>query len=145
MLFEAWRDLDVPLRVAGSGPMESWAAEQPAPHAKLLGRLSRPDVLAEMSRAAFLVIPSVCYEMFPVALAEAFSCGLPVIASRLGELADLVEEGVTGLQFAAGDPADLARAVRWAAANPDQMRAMGENCHRVLPRKVYARGQRGAP
>jgi glycosyltransferase involved in cell wall biosynthesis len=135
VLLEAWRELEVPLRVAGSGPMESWAAEQPAPSAQLLGRLGRRDVLEEMNRAAFLVIPSVCYEMFPVALAEAFSCGLPVIASKLGGLADLVEEGVTGLQFAAGNPADLARAVRWAAANPDQMLAMGENCHRVYREK----------
>lgn len=62
-----------------------------------------------------------------MALAEAFANGLPVIASRLGALASLVEDGETGLLFAPGDAGDLAAKVALASANPDRMAAMGAN------------------
>ena len=52
-------------------------------------------------------------------------CALPVIASRLGALVELVEEGVTGLLFEPGNAADLANKMRWAQANPERMAAMG--------------------
>ena len=53
-------------------------------------------------------MPSGCYENFPITLAEASALGLPVIASRLGAMAEIVEDSVTGLQFTPGDAADLA-------------------------------------
>ena len=84
-----------------------------------------------MRRAAFLVMPSEWYEGFGMVLAEAFACSLPVVASRLGAMRELIEDGVTGLHFQPGDPADLAAKVRWAAENPSDMRRMGENARRV--------------
>jgi glycosyltransferase involved in cell wall biosynthesis len=72
-----------------------------------------------------MVLPSICYENSPRAIVEAFSCGLPVIASRLGALADIVDDGVTGLLFAPGDAKDLAEKMAWAAAHPVQMARMG--------------------
>jgi glycosyltransferase involved in cell wall biosynthesis len=80
-----------------------------------------------MRKAAVLVLPSVCHEMFPMALAEAFANGLPVIASRLGALASLVEEGRTGLLFEPGNPRDLADRLAWAQAHPREMEEMGRN------------------
>jgi glycosyltransferase involved in cell wall biosynthesis len=80
-----------------------------------------------MRSAACLVLPSVWYENFPRVLVEAFACGLPVIASRLGAMADLIEEGVTGLLFEPGDAAQLAERLAWARANPGRMRRMGAN------------------
>ena len=64
-------------------------------------------------------------------IAEAFACSLPVVASRLGAMRELIEDGVTGLHFQPVDPADLAAKVRWAAENPSDMRRMGENARRV--------------
>lgn len=58
-------------------------------------------------------------------LVEAFARGLPVIASRLGSLAEIVEDGVTGLHFTAGDGADLAATARRAAADADAIARMG--------------------
>ena len=60
-----------------------------------------------MSRAEFLIVPSECYENFPLVAAEAFSLGLPVIASRLGSLAEIVRDGVNGISFTAGNTAEL--------------------------------------
>lgn len=78
-----------------------------------------------MSRAAFLVLPSACYEGFPRTLVEAYACGLPVIASRHGSLRELVHEGRTGLLFEPGDASGLAERIRWAQANPAAMLEMG--------------------
>ena len=64
----------------------------------------------------------------PVAepLVEAFANGLPVIASRIGRLAEMVEPGRNGLLFEAGSARDLARRLAWAEAFPEKMRQMGE-------------------
>jgi glycosyltransferase involved in cell wall biosynthesis len=71
--------------------------------------------------------------MFPMALTEAFANGLPVIASRLGALTSLVEEGRTGLLFEPGNPSALTDRLAWAHAHPREMEEMGRNaraCYR---------------
>jgi glycosyltransferase involved in cell wall biosynthesis len=79
-----------------------------------------------MRRAAYLVLPSLTSEPLPRTLVEAFSHALPVIASRLGPLADLVEPGRNGLLFEPGSARDLARRHAWAEAFPEKMRQMGQ-------------------
>jgi glycosyltransferase involved in cell wall biosynthesis len=85
--------------------------------------------------ARFLVLPSVCYENFPMTIAEAFACGVPVIASRLGSMAEIVADGKTGLHFAAGDEADLAAKVEWAWAHSEEMEEMGRASRREFEEK----------
>jgi len=116
---------DAQLRVAGDGP-EAGLLDGMASVAKL-GSLPGEAVRQEMSRAAALVVPSICYENFPRTLVEAFACGLPVIASRIGALAELVRDGETGLLFEPGNPRDLADKMAWALAHPELMAAMGRN------------------
>jgi len=79
-----------------------------------------------MRRAAYLVLPYRACEDVPRVLIEAFATGLPVIASRIGLLPELVEPGRNGLLFEAGSPADLAKRLAWAEAFPERMRQMGE-------------------
>lgn len=64
-------------------------------------------------------------------IVEAFACGLPVIASRLGSMAELVADGETGLLFEAGNPDDLAQKIAWAHAHPHEMIAMGQRARTV--------------
>jgi glycosyltransferase involved in cell wall biosynthesis len=106
---------------------------QPSLH--VLGPLSASQVATEMRSARALVFPSEWYEGFPVTIAEAFAHGLPVIASRLGAMAELVEEGRTGLLFRPGDVDDLERALAWAASHPEDSERMGENARRVYERR----------
>ena len=63
---------------------------------------------------------------------EAFACGTPVIASRLGSLAEVVQEGVTGLHFEPGNPADLARKVNALASRPYAAQHLGETARKVF-------------
>lgn len=116
------------LKVIGTGPDQAMLAQHPAIIA--LGAVKQDEVLSEMRRSAWLVIPSIWYENFPRTLVEAFACGLPVIASRIGALADLVDEGVTGLLFNPGDPSDMAAKMSWAEGHPDAMRVMGKNARK---------------
>lgn len=90
-----------------------------------LGAQPLSEVMRQLSSASYLVLPSVCYEGFPRTLVEAFACGVPVIASRHGALAELVDDGRTGLLFEPGDAADLMAKLQWADANPQAMQAMG--------------------
>jgi len=83
----------------------------------LVGGRTRQEVAAELAAADVLVAPSVLTaagkrEGIPVALIEAMSSGLPVVASDLSGIPELVEHGVTGLLAPPGDPAALAAALR---------------------------------
>ncbi len=131
---EKTRD-SIPLVVAGDGPLAgtewptgvSWIGSQP-----------REKILALMSEARVLIVPSECYENGPLAALEAFACGLPVIASNLGSMAETVAHELTGLLFNPGEPADLARKVRWAFEHPEAMAAMRVAARREFEEKYTA-------
>jgi glycosyltransferase involved in cell wall biosynthesis len=84
------------------------------------------DLPKRMPPAAYLVLPALECHGVPRALVEAFASGLPVIASRVGLLAELVEPGRNGFLFEPGSPRELARRLAWAEAFPEKMRQMGE-------------------
>lgn len=113
------------LRVAGSGPESHWLNGLDGLAA--LGQQSTLQVRALMANSLALVLPSICYEQFPMTLVEAYASGLPVIASRLGPMQELVDDGVTGLLFDPGNSVDLAKKMSWAKDNPEKMLEMGRN------------------
>ncbi|SNS74280.1 Glycosyltransferase involved in cell wall bisynthesis [Noviherbaspirillum humi] len=113
------------IEVIGGGPLEPLA--KAAFGDGYLGYRSLDEIMARMRGASFMVLPSICYENSPRTIVEAFASGLPVIASRLGALVEIVRDGVTGLLFDPGSPDDLAAKMRWAARHPDEMRRMGRN------------------
>jgi glycosyltransferase involved in cell wall biosynthesis len=115
---------DVTVTVIGNGPLRSMLESNA--QFQLLGQCSQEAVQKRMCEADFLVMPSICYEQFPRTLVEAFGCALPVIASRLGPLAELIEHGRTGLLFEPGSARDLAQTIRFAMSNPSLMRNLGQ-------------------
>jgi glycosyltransferase involved in cell wall biosynthesis len=82
-----------------------------------------PGDAERLRGAAYLVAPGVPHAR---TLIEAFAAGVPVIASRQGAHAELVEAGRNGLLFEPGSAADLARCLAWAEAFPERMREMGD-------------------
>lgn len=123
------------LRVAGSGPERETLAGRDG--IRLLGALPPGQVTTEMRQALALVLPSLWYENFPLTLVEAFAAGLPVIASRIGALAELVDDGRTGLLFEPGDAAALTARMQWALDHPEALRQMGVNA-RARYEALYA-------
>ena len=110
--------------VIGSGAEEARIAGHS--NVRVLGRVGPAEVQERMRSAAYLVLPSLSYETMPRPLVEAFANALPVIASRIGRLAEIVEPGRNGLLFEPGSARDLARRLAWAEAFPEKMRQMGE-------------------
>ena len=73
----------------------------------LKGRLNKDGVLAYMKRCKALIFPSTWYEGLPFVIIEAFATGTPVIASRLGSMAELVNDKLNGFLFEPGNVTDL--------------------------------------
>jgi glycosyltransferase involved in cell wall biosynthesis len=127
-LLDAWRQLGgtVPLRIVGDGPLadqvKAFAAE--IPNVTYEGWVDRARLKEIFQESSFLVVPSTWYEVFGLNVLEAYACGLPVIASRIGGLAEIVHDGQTGLQFAPGDSAGLAAKVRWAVSHSAEWERM---------------------
>lgn len=125
ILAEAVRGLEKqPIQVIGSGPLESTVRAVFGD--RYVGFEPLERIMQRMQSARYLVVPSICYENSPRTIVEAFSCGVPVIASRLGALIDIVREGVTGLLFQPGDAADLRAKLAWAETHPREMARMGQ-------------------
>ncbi|HEX7643157.1 MAG TPA: glycosyltransferase [Burkholderiaceae bacterium] len=116
------------VQVIGGGPLEVHVAEEFKED--YLGRMTRAEVLGHLHKAQFAVVPSICYETFGLAAAEAFSCGTPVIASNHGGIGELIEDGKTGLLFAPGDAHELSYKIEWAADHPEEMVRMGQEAYR---------------
>lgn len=130
VLLAAAKRTDQTIRVAGDGPlMERLIAEAP-PNLVLLGRQDRPSVQKLMAEAQALLLPSITYEGFPMTLAECFAAGTPVIGSRTGSLAELIEDGTTGMQVRMGDDVALAQALEAASLMPETLQQWGRTARR---------------
>jgi glycosyltransferase involved in cell wall biosynthesis len=120
----------------GDGPLAPQVqAAASAGQVAYAGHLIRPAVEVELRGALALVLPSIWFEGFPVVVAEAYATGTPIIASRIGSLAELIEDGVTGLLVEPNDPGELAERLRWAREHPAGMRGMGRNARQSYEAK----------
>jgi glycosyltransferase involved in cell wall biosynthesis len=130
-LVAAWRAFPlVKLKIVGDGELRTQLeaiARQENLNIEFTGMQNRSAVLKIIANAEILIIPSEWYEGFPMVIAESFACGTPVLASRIGSLEELVEDGVTGKKFAVGDPKELAEGVRRMLADPVGLRRMRAN------------------
>lgn len=117
------------LRIAGGGALASAVRDSAArnPRVQWLGEIPHPQILEQMRGAQFLVCPSTWYECFPLVIVEAYASGLPVIASDLGALAELITPEYTGLLFKPGNSEDLAAKTRWITAHTDRLKIMRRN------------------
>lgn len=117
VLIRACAAAGVALRVAGDGrdraELEALARELDG-DVQFLGPLGRDDVVAEMSRASVLCVPSLWHEVSPLVIIEAFGAGLPVIGTEMGGIPDLLRDG-RGFLVPAGDVAALASTLRSVA------------------------------
>jgi glycosyltransferase involved in cell wall biosynthesis len=138
-LLEAWTRYtpSLHLEIAGDGELASevQAAAARCSHIRWLGRLDKQALYERMQRAAALIVPSVWYEPFGLVVAEAFAMGVPVIASRIGALAEIIQHGRTGLHFEPANSADLAAQVQHFHTHPRLTYAMRVEARREFERK----------
>ena len=127
-LLEAWQTLPqpFPLKIVGDGPLANMVQQTASafPNIEWLGRQPMTEVHRLMGEASVLVFPSKWYETFGRVAIEAFAKGTPVIASRIGAIAELIDDGKTGLYFEPANAQQLAQKVAWFLNNPANHLAM---------------------
>jgi glycosyltransferase involved in cell wall biosynthesis len=137
-VIEAVRDTpEVELLIAGGPPLEQLERDPEArrllaliaelgvgDRVRLLGGVARPELPA-LLRSADLVACCPWYEQFGMVAVEAMACGVPVVASHVGGLAETVQDGVTGVHVPPRRPDRIADAVIRLLAVPDRRRRMG--------------------
>jgi glycosyltransferase involved in cell wall biosynthesis len=124
------------LLIAGAGTYEAELRQLAAAGraaVRFLGRQTPERLRALYLGARALIAPSLCYEVFPLVVLEAFQQGLPVIARRLGPYPELVEASGGGLLF--GDRAELDAAIRLLASDASRRDALGEAGRRAFRAK----------
>lgn len=141
-LLSAWKMVQhVPLKILGDGPLrkslEECASRENLP-IQFLGYCNRRTVVETVSRAAFQIVPSEWYEGFPMVIADAYALGTPIVASRIGSLEEIVEEGTTGTRFEAGNAADLATKVKGLWHDHSQCSALRQGARHAFESKFSA-------
>jgi len=149
----------VPFLVVGDGPsreeLEAKAARLDLENVRFLGYQSGAALHDLVARAMFIVVPSEWYENCPYAVLEAYALGTPVVATAIGGIPELVEDGVSGVLVPPGDPDALAAGLRrllemggslaqMGHAGRERMAKLhGEDEHLAALSRAYARA--GAP
>jgi len=118
----------VRVRLAGSGRLEravrSRVAAEQLP-VDVLGPLPPDRVAAEVRAAAVAVLPALWWENCPMAVLEAAAQGVPVVASAVGGVPELVDDGTTGLLVPPGDAAALSGALTRLLSDPARAGRLG--------------------
>lgn len=143
----AWQATGTPLRliIIGDGPqrteLEAEARRLQLRDITFTGYLSAAAIRQVLAGVRFTILPSTCHENRPLAVLESLASGIPVVASRVGGLPEIVRDDDTGFLFRPGDSADLLVALRrgeqseprhrracrvWAEAHADLRRHMAE-------------------
>lgn len=97
----------VPLKIVGTGELEEELRIR-YPDVTFLGRKTGEELFDVVANAAFVIVPSECYENCSMAILEAMAFGKPVIASRLGGIPEQINDGETGMLFENGNAVELA-------------------------------------
>jgi glycosyltransferase involved in cell wall biosynthesis len=122
------------LDVAGDGPereaLERLAADVAPGRVRFHGRLPRPELVGLIGSATLSAVPSRWHENQPLAVLESFALGVPVLATDLGGLPEMVDETV-GWVVPADDPAATARAIVGALRDPDDAVLRGKRARRI--------------
>jgi glycosyltransferase involved in cell wall biosynthesis len=125
LLAAAAQTADVPVHLAGGGPLFDEMSARAGDNVTMRGQLKSEQMAAFYRNARFLVLPTACFEGCPLVISEAMNHGLPVVASRIGGLPELVEDGVTGFLFEPGNAAELAHKIKLLWDSPALCTQMG--------------------
>jgi glycosyltransferase involved in cell wall biosynthesis len=116
---------DITFKLAGDGPMRSVCGSKAPPNVFFMGSLSQEELQEFYQGARLVVLASICFEVCPLGLLEAQSHGLPIVASRVGGIPELVEDGVTGLLFEPRNSRELADKIRLLTGNAELSERIG--------------------
>jgi glycosyltransferase involved in cell wall biosynthesis len=102
------------------------------------GEFNNEDIARILSEIDTLVVPSIWHENSPLTIHEAFLARVPVIASNIGGMAELVQDGVNGLLFRVGDSKDLTRKMQAVLDNKSFVQRLAQNVGICTPLEEHA-------
>lgn len=124
----------VTLKIIGDGPigdsLKKKAIDERITNVRFLGHMDRIALFEELKRAMAIILPSECYETFGLSIAEGYALGKPVIASRVGALPEIVQDGVTGWLFQPGNVEDLCSKIALIVHDRSKAAEMGREARR---------------
>jgi glycosyltransferase involved in cell wall biosynthesis len=126
-LVEAWVGQTLPLKIVGDGALREELearARQSNARVEFLGFRDKQDVYALMGAAKVLIIPSECYEGFPVTVLEGLASGAPMLVSRIGALDELLDDPANCRKFQPGIASSLAETLESMFGDPDHLADM---------------------
>ena len=128
VLLEAWQRYDPPLRlvVLGEGPLGNVVEDAAAASDRIeaLGWREHAEAQRILAASRVVVVPSLWYEGMPMTIVESMAAGVPVVASDLGSMESLTDDGVFGYNFPAGDAQALADRIGMVVADAERERRM---------------------
>ncbi|HEY3943307.1 MAG TPA: glycosyltransferase family 4 protein [Acidimicrobiales bacterium] len=125
VLVEAYRGLVAPPPLVLAGRQFDHTPIRIPPNGRLAGVLPYREVLSLIASASVVVVPSIVADCCPTVVLEAMAKGRPVIGAASGGIADLVEDGVTGVLVPPGDPGALAKAMANVLEDHGRAASMG--------------------
>jgi glycosyltransferase involved in cell wall biosynthesis len=135
-LIAAAQGLGVALKIIGEGPqmhnLQSHVEAEGIKNIFFLGFKSGENLHEEIRNSLLVVVPSIWYENYPMAIIEAFALGKPVIGSRIGGIPEMVRDHETGFTFEPGNAADLREKIRFMLDNIELLPEMGQKARRFV-------------
>jgi len=128
---------DLEVKILGAGPLEDALKSRAKDllHVEFLGWVGDDAKFDILRQARALVVSSPCYETFNLAILDALSVGTAIIDPQNGAPADILQDGVDGLLFTAGDANALSEKLAQALKQPDMLLQMGRRgLEETLPR-----------
>ncbi|MBU1146643.1 glycosyltransferase family 4 protein [Patescibacteria group bacterium] len=119
-------DIDFKLHIAGDGSKMETLKKMVGLDSRFVihGKLVGEEAVKIFNLVDLTVVPSLCYENSPSVIYESLAAGVPVLAAKIGGVAELVKDGENGFTFRAGNAEDLARVLKHAAASRDELQKM---------------------
>jgi len=141
ILIDAFKKIvtnNVVLKIYGSGPKENYVKAVAEEDRRILfcGVYSDHQLGEVMAGFDVVIVPSLWYETYCLVMHEAFACGVPVIASDVGLMAEKIKKDVNGFSFRMGDSEDLREVLQKVADNPTILNTLRHNINRIATRSV---------
>ena len=133
---------DVNLYIMGDGPyrlfLEDFAKSNRLENVKFWGNQSGEKLVNLVQNSKFVIVPSEWYDNSPLVIYESFSMGKPVIVSALGGMPELVDHGINGLHFTAGNVDELTDRIKQLWLNAEYCNHLGSNARAKAEKEFSA-------
>jgi glycosyltransferase involved in cell wall biosynthesis len=129
------------LLVVGQGPIRKHLEENSNkdPRIRFTGYLSGETLKETTQNALAVIVPSEWYENAPISILESFAYGKPVVASRIGGIPEMIDDGINGFLFETGNAVDLKRKLeRILSISDNKICEMGQAARQKVERQFNA-------